>query len=1317
LLGIDEIGDIARGASRRGAVRSLSAALIAGFALLALAGSASAFSQRGYRYNEALSFGSAGSGAGQMLNPSGVAVNQVTGEIYVMDAGNNRVDEFNPSHQFVRAWGAGVKAGSTSKEFQICTPETGCQKGAPGHGKGQLHGAGSIAVDSDPTSPSFGDVYVEIKHYEEVVGSKEKEIEFEFGLIQKYSATGAVVGKIKGWKEGKGESEERFEEELHAIAIGEKGELVAYNEEELIIFNNAVSNGFVRKLEPEQLEGEPADALAVGRNNIFYMGHFEARTNPPAKLISKYSLQPELNNEGGIEEEEDGKIIEILVPLNEAMVTEPSTGVAVSPAKDDAFVSTANNVSIFDAHDELVQKLGVGSEEGALQNATQAVADDQTHEVLATDAGRGRVTVFSTEPEGPPRIEEAGVSETTPTSTRFGATIAPGGAATEYSFRYSTAEVPEASKPCTAPCVEVPAPAAQLPEGGEGDFANVVTAPVPVAGLSPSKRYNYIAIAHNAHGTVESAQQSFKTQHTVLGEGLADGRRWEMVSPPEGKNGALIYPPRFEGGLIQAAADGHAITYVASNAFEGAEGNPAPEPAQILSTRADEGETSSWSTKDINTPAQVAGGVEAGAAPEYWVFSPDLSEAVLFPKNGTQLSSEAIPKENTFYVRHNEVCASEPASCYTPVLNASDVTAQEEVKGEMRRFRFGLEHKWFFPVSITADHKVVFWSEPQLTTQQTEKLGNVYEWDGNKLTLVNVSTAGTPLAGALIGYRNAIVRNAVSPDGNRVVFSTIEKNPEPPHMYQRNLATGKTLQVDKPEAGVVPQPKSGGGLAFQSASEDGSTIFFMDDARLTKDSTAVIGAPDLYVCEVEESEGGEPSCKLTDLTVSGNAGEPANVQGGIPGSAGDGHNVFFVANAVLAGGASKGTCRNGLQTTLDENEILAPNVCNLYVRHRTGPGSWAPPKLVATLSAEDEPDWGLGGGGINLSKMTSRVSPNGEWFSFMSDRRLPTATNPAGYNNRDVNSNRPDEEVFLYNASTEKLLCASCDPTGARPIGVHDVRNSGEGVGLAVDGPQNWFGQYLAANIPGWTALSSNSAYYQPRYLLNSGRLYFNTSQALVPQDVNGSQQDVYQYEPSGSKGPGGSTVCEEASETFAESANGCISLISSGRDPKESVFEDASETGNDVFFDTAARLSGLDSIEPTYDLYDAAVCGQPGTQSCVPTPPPPEEECSEAGGCRNGGTEPGNTGAGLSRTLSSGTGGNSSKHEVLGQTAEEKPKPKPTTTLTRAQKYAKALKACKKIKNKHKHAQCVASAKKKYGPKGKKTSKGKKIAKKAARR
>src|SRR5262249_27835001 len=155
-----------------------------------------------------------------------------------------------------------------------------------------------------------------------------------------------------------------------------------------------------------------------------------------------------------------------------------------------------------------------------------------------------------------------------------------------------------------------------------------------------------------------------------------------------------------------------------------------------------------------------------------------------------------------------------------------------------------------------------------------------------------------------------------------------------------------------------------------------------------------------------------------------------------------------------------------------------------------------------------------------------------------------------------------------------KLVCASCDPTGARPVGVHDVVDSGEGFGLLVDRPQIWKSKWIAANIPGWTKVGVTTAFNQSRYLLNSGRLYFNSSQSLVPQDENGSKQDVYQYEPPGTIGPDGAVQCTEASETFGEASLGCVSLISSGRDTHESAFIDASESGNDVFFLTAAPLA-----------------------------------------------------------------------------------------------------------------------------------------------
>ena len=80
------------------------------------------------------SFGSPGEGAGELsLIPakvevllternepvvpgSGVAVDDVTGDVYVADTGNHRVDEFSAGGGFVRAWGWGVADGVAKLE-------------------------------------------------------------------------------------------------------------------------------------------------------------------------------------------------------------------------------------------------------------------------------------------------------------------------------------------------------------------------------------------------------------------------------------------------------------------------------------------------------------------------------------------------------------------------------------------------------------------------------------------------------------------------------------------------------------------------------------------------------------------------------------------------------------------------------------------------------------------------------------------------------------------------------------------------------------------------------------------------------------------------------------------------------------------------------------------------------------------------------------------------------------------------------------------------------------------------------------------------
>ncbi len=49
--------------------------------------------------------GTAGSGAGEFSKPAGIAINQSTGNVYVVDKGNNRIEQFNSEGKYVGAFG------------------------------------------------------------------------------------------------------------------------------------------------------------------------------------------------------------------------------------------------------------------------------------------------------------------------------------------------------------------------------------------------------------------------------------------------------------------------------------------------------------------------------------------------------------------------------------------------------------------------------------------------------------------------------------------------------------------------------------------------------------------------------------------------------------------------------------------------------------------------------------------------------------------------------------------------------------------------------------------------------------------------------------------------------------------------------------------------------------------------------------------------------------------------------------------------------------------------------------------------------------
>ena len=865
-------------------------------------------------------------------------------------------------------------------------------------------------------------------------------------------------------------------------------------------------------------------------------------------------------------------------------------------------------------------------------------------------------------------LPETYVTDVGSSSATLHAVLDPEGAATVYRFQYGTSS----------------SYGAETEQASAGAGSKPLSFEVHIQGLAPNTVYHYRVIGAAGGVAFEGADATFATQPEGSEFVLPDGRAWELVSPPN-KYGGSLEAITHEGGVIQASEDGSAITYVSVNPVVGEPlGNRALEDTQLLSRRGATG----WSTEDIATPHDEVSVLKLGEPAEYKFFSPDLSLGLVEPKGETPLPPLPEGAEKTIYLRNDNDCAATPtetipATCYLALATAENV----EVPGSKLDLREGerpeFDNVIFQGASPDLSH-VVFSDFEPLTKNAVKGEPSLYEWAGGRLSLVSILPDGKPANEAgggiseLGGGEHNVVRHAISTNGSQVIWHVDG------HLYLRDMTRGETVQLDAPE----PGGEGGGEAVFQTASSDGRRVFFTDKARLTSDSSASKEerASDLYVFEVTSGEGERLAGRLTDVSVDPNfaeTGERAAVQGEIIGASEDGRYVYFVANGLLGDAAEHGASEGDCEPTRPPGET-----CNLYVEHFDGSG-WEPPKFIATLSSEDYPDWSADK--KYLTGLTGRVSPDGRWLAFMSDRSL------TGYDNADVNSGVPDEEVYLFDAATGKLACASCNPAGQRPEGVFEAEEgSPERLPkLLVDQREIWPDRWLAGSVPGWTSNSLFTSLYQSRYLSNNGRLFFDSPDPLVSADVN-HKEDVYEYEPA-DVGDCQAGVAG-ASETYEPGTGACVGLISSGTSSQESAFLDASATGaangegaeggGDVFFLTASELASQDD-DQAFDIYDAHECtaSSPCVSPLASTAPP---ACTTADSCRAApAPAPSIYGAPASATFN-GPGDLTPVPLVA-----VKPK-----VETKAEKLAKALKACRKDRRKAKRRKCEKTARRTYGAK-----------------
>jgi hypothetical protein len=690
---------------------------------------------------------------------------------------------------------------------------------------------------------------------------------------------------------------------------------------------------------------------------------------------------------------------------------------------------------------------------------------------------------------------------------------------------------------------------------------------------------------------------------------LPDCRAYEQVTPvakdsgePLGVVVGLVERKVFEPtGGPRAAVDGDRMAWVSEYSLAGVTG-ASTLGLDYLSTRGSEG----WSTEATLPPQSPENGLLCPEQDGFAGWSPNLTKGILNDGNGQEVTPP-VAGARTFFAQAFACGHAEPA------LKEADGAEIIEPRGFQNLFLRDsgtasyqlvnvtpaaaphptpeIPEQDYFPPSFlagSADLGVVAFEDELPLSEEAEKLSPAVEvacnevpkgrgcWEGHDelyvwseasspaVRLVTVLPDGDPVEGALAGStRNGEVgvpsaeiqnvadyRHAVSADGSRVFFEAegslyVRENGGEPQSALGGKgectepAKACTIQLDLPQGG---KGSVGGGGKWLGANAEGTKVFFTDEASKGLTATTVEGSgANLYEYQLPSTP--DMSGTLVDLTPSANKAEVL----GMSDVSEDGSYVYFVAAGKLAGHYS-------VVGRSPEQPEPVEGADNLYVSYE---GAIT---FIATLSGEDLCDW-TSNTGCNVAEpnqpdqsgLTARVSGNGRYLAFNS------VNEPTGYETT-------DEEIFVYEAEAGRLACVSCNLNGAPSAG-----------GAAIDWPVQ----------PESKANAFMRGGYPQRNVSEAGQVFFETSEALVPQDTNGVR-DVYEYQ------------------------GGVLHLISSGTSSAPSYFLDATPSGSDVFFATAQKLLRRDT-KSTYEIYDARVGG--GFAEPLLPVPPCESECKGTAG------------------------------------------------------------------------------------------------------
>jgi DNA-binding beta-propeller fold protein YncE len=1195
-----------------------------------------------------------GSGAGQCENPQNITLDATAQRLYVADQGNNRIDVFNSATgAFVKAFGYGVSTGNAALE----TCKSICGPGIAGEAAGQFANPWGVAVDNDPASASYHDLYVaelgvgeqhpRVQKLDPLAGPGEEGVEFllMFGGGVDKTIPGNVCTAAPACGAGSnGGAEGEFSTNRSGVYVGVGPSETVY----------VVDTLWAGDLSKGRLQRFTASGAVIPSEHIL----FESNASPASGLAVD-STGDLWSTGGSLTEGSRLRKFE----ANGTELKNISTGgtgvggITVDPANDHVFIGLGFGAQAsaieFSADGTVLRRFGYGSLQLPFSGLALAPGGASVFASESFNGGTGRILEIPFSPPGPVVFpgpcSAGGISSISATLT---SEVNPEGEEARVHYELVTDAHFQAEG--FANSTRVPAqPSDDAVLDGEPGQAfplfELEKANVEATNLIPKTKYHCRVVATNGAVTATGAEGKFETRDAPeFGNIWASGVGTEQAT----LSGEVdpVGVPETKGFF----------EYVSDAAFQSEGGFEHAQRLPVGGEELDFGSGTGFQTRSV----QITG-LEPGALYHYRIIATDEAIAPVVKASEEQTFRTFEPLSSGVNLPDGRA--------WELVSPDQKNTAEVGTPGRAGGLFFEEHFRRILAASLTGDaFTYTSWTsfgEPQGAPSSSQYLAKRGSggWNTNNISPPGFMRNATQPP--YFGFTPDLVYGAFVVDEPALAPGAQEGTQ---NMYLRNDGTGalRALTTQAPEF-VESSNLNTFCTALGGVSGDGSRVFFAADG-------AMVGAPAGIGFSLYEHTPGH--LQLVSILPDGTPASPTEATGYGAGASGCNMDQSIVANAVSSDGRIAFWTYGGKYKTAQRPLLARVNgfeTQQLDAKAAGGTGSgegkfWGASadgskafftdtqKLISGASSGDLYRYEVRKpAGERLTdvapgaevKGVLGVSPNGAYIYFVGGGVLGAEEGAAGEHAEPGKSNlyvyhegETPAVHFIARLSQEDSSAWSPSPE----LHKSQVAGNGDLAFLSIETkalsgydnvilhgqtcfPSRFGDEYSNDNFNPHCAeaylynasaqqlycVSCNPSHARPfgptdlpaftnplagpRYLSDDGsRLFFESRDALSAGDEDSGRRDVYEFERAGS----GS--CTAHDPGFDPASNGCLSLISSGRSSDNSYILDASADGRDVFFGTRERLLPGWDTNANYDIYDAREAGG------FPEPPVPPAPCEE---------------------------------------------------------------------------------------------------------